>query len=81
MNREGQLLGDREAERKARREHMRDEQMRLRSLAALQHVLPILAFIYAAGAVLFLLAPPFVPNGPHVLICAGAAALSLLVWT
>ncbi|MBT8465564.1 MAG: response regulator [Myxococcales bacterium] len=81
MDREGQLLADREAGREARREQMRDEQMRLRSLAALQHVLPILAFIYAAGAVLFLLAPPFVPNAPHVLICAVAAALSLLVWT
>ncbi len=81
MDGQGQLLQDREAELKARRKQMRDEQMRLRSLAALQHVLPVLAFIYAAGSVLFLLAPPFVPNGPHVLICTVSAALALLVWT
>ncbi|NNE20552.1 MAG: response regulator [Myxococcales bacterium] len=81
MDGQGQLLQDRDAELKARRDQMRGEQMRLRSLAALHHVLPVLAFIYAAGAVLFLLAPPFVPNGPHVLICTVSAALALLVWT
>lgn len=81
MSTEGQLLEDRQAELEARRARMRDEQMRLRSLAALQHMLPVLAFIYAVGAVLFLLAPPFTPNAPHVLICATSAALVLLVWT
>ena len=81
MNEEQQLLGSREAELRARREQIRDEQMRLRSLAALHHMLPVLAFIYAAGAALFLLAPPFVPNAPHVLICATSAALTLLLWT
>ncbi len=81
MNAEGQLLGQRDAELEARYERIRDEQMRLRSLAALQHMLPVLAFIYAAGAVLFLLAPPFLPNAPHVLICTTSAALVLLVWT
>lgn len=81
MHSEGQLLEDRQAELKARRSQVRDEQMRLRSLAALQHMLPILAFIYAACAALFLLAPPFTPNAPHVLICATSAALVLLIWT
>ena len=81
MKADGQLLDSRGAELKARRGRIRDEQMRLRSLATLHHMLPVLAFIYAAGAVLFLLAPPFLPNAPHVLICATAAALALLVWT
>ena len=81
MKADGQLLDSRGAELKARRGRIRDEQMRLRSLATLHHMLPVLAFIYAAGAVLCLLAPPFLPNAPHVLICATAAALALLVWT
>ena len=64
------------------REHKRkrDEQTRLRSLGALSHMLPVLAFIYAMGAVLFLVSPPFLPNEPHVLICGLASASSLLVW-
>ena len=81
MNQGQQLLEGREAELRARRAQMRDEQMRLRSLAALHHMLPVLAFIYAAGAALCLLAPPFLPNAPHVLICATSAALALLLWT
>ena len=58
----------------------RDEQTRLRSLGALAHMLPVLALIYAAGAILFLVAPPFVPNTPHVIICGVASALVLLTW-
>lgn len=58
----------------------RDEQTRLRSLGALQHMLPVLAFIYAMAAVLFLVAPPFIPNEPHVLICGISSALVLLTW-
>ena len=80
MNDEGQRpegLGERS---KARYERERDEQTRLRSLGALSHMLPVMSFIYAAAAVLFLLAPPFTPNTPHVFICAIASALGLLVW-
>jgi len=43
-------------------------------------MLPVLALIYAAAAVVFLLSPPFTPNAPHVLICATASAISLMVW-
>jgi two-component system sensor histidine kinase/response regulator len=80
MDDEGQRpesLGD---ESEARYERERDEQTRLRSLGALFHMLPVLAVIYAAGAVLFLLSPPFTPNEPHVFICAISSALILLVW-
>ncbi|MBW2586215.1 MAG: response regulator [Deltaproteobacteria bacterium] len=80
MNDEGQApesLGD---ESKARYERERDEQTRLRSLRALSHMLPVLSLIYAAGAVLFLVSPPFTPNTPHVFICAISSALVLLVW-
>jgi signal transduction histidine kinase/DNA-binding response OmpR family regulator len=80
MNDEGQAsesLGDGS---KARYERERDEQTRLRSLRALSHMLPVLSFIYAAGAVLFLVSPPFTPNTPHVFICAISSALVLLVW-
>ena len=64
------------------REHKRkrDEQTRLRSLGALSHMLPVLSVVYAAAAVMFLVAPPFMPNEPHVLICGVASALVLLVW-
>ncbi len=64
------------------REHKRnrDEQTRLRSLGALSHMLPVLSFIYAAAAVMFLVAPPFSPSEPHVFICGIASALVLLVW-
>jgi len=58
----------------------RDEQTRLRSLGALSHMLPVLSVIYAAGAILFLVAPPFLPNTPHVLICGIGSALVLLTW-
>jgi signal transduction histidine kinase/CheY-like chemotaxis protein len=64
----------------ARYERERDDQTRLRSLGALSHMLPVLSFIYAAAAALFLLAPPFTPNHPHVLICAIASGLVLCVW-
>jgi signal transduction histidine kinase/DNA-binding response OmpR family regulator len=65
------------------REHQRkrDEQTRLRSLGALSHMLPVLSFIYAAAAVMFLVAPPFLPNEPHVFICGIASGLVLLVWS
>jgi two-component system sensor histidine kinase/response regulator len=80
MNDEGQApesLGDGS---KARYERERDEQTRLRSLRALSHMLPVLSLIYAAGAVLFLVSPPFTPNTPYVFICAISSALVLLVW-
>jgi signal transduction histidine kinase/CheY-like chemotaxis protein/HPt (histidine-containing phosphotransfer) domain-containing protein len=80
MNEEGQRPGGRGKESKAWYDRERDEQTRLRSLGALSHMLPVLAFIYAAGAVLFLVSPPFVPNGPHVLICTAASAIGILVW-
>ena len=70
MDDEGQRPGGRGERSEARYERERDEQTRLRSLGALSHMLPLLAFIYAAGAVLFLLWPPFIPNAPHVFICA-----------
>lgn len=76
----GQLPGDRGQKSEAWYERERDQQTRLRSLGALSHMLPVLALIYAAAAVLFLVSPPFMPNAPHVLICAAASALSLLVW-
>jgi two-component system sensor histidine kinase/response regulator len=80
MDDEGQRPGGRGERSEARYERERDEQTRLRSLGALSHMLPLLAFIYAAGAVLFLLWPPFIPNTPHVFICAMSSALVLLVW-
>jgi signal transduction histidine kinase/DNA-binding response OmpR family regulator len=80
MNDEGQRPESLGEESKARYERERDAQTRLRSLGALSHMLPALAFIYAAGAVLFLVSPPFTPNTPHVFICAISSALVLLVW-
>lgn len=64
------------------REHQRkrDEQTRLRSLGAISHMLPVLAVVYAMAAILFLVAPPFLPAEPHVLICAASSAMALLVW-
>jgi len=81
MNGEGQLFDGRQVVRKPLRRRTRYEQTRLRSLMALHHMLPVLAFIFAAAAVLFLLAPPFTPNAPHVLICAVSATLVLMIWT
>jgi signal transduction histidine kinase/CheY-like chemotaxis protein len=80
MDEEAERRRSREREAQARREWARDEQTRLRSLGALSHMLPVLAMIYAAAAVLCLLSPPFMPNAPHVLICALSSALVLLVW-
>jgi signal transduction histidine kinase/DNA-binding response OmpR family regulator len=80
MNDEGQRPEGLGEESKARYERERDEQTRLRSLGALSHMLPVLSFIYAAGAVLCLVSPPFTPNTPHVFICAISSALVLLVW-
>lgn len=80
MEEEGQRLVGHGEGSGSRYEQERDEQTRLRSLGALSHMLPVLGFIYAAGAVLFLLAPPFTPNAPHVLICAVASGLVLMVW-
>ncbi len=80
MNEQGQRPGSRGEESEARYERVRDEQTRLRSLGALSHMLPLLALIYAAAAVLFLLWPPFTPNTPHVFICSISSALVLLVW-
>ena len=62
------------------RKRKRDEQTRLRSLGALSHMLPVLACIYAMAAVLFLVAPPFIPSQPHVVICAVSSAMILLTW-
>ena len=64
----------------ARRRRELEEQMRLRSLRALSHMLPVLAFIYAAAAVVFLIAPPFTPAEPHVFICSVASGLVCIVW-
>lgn len=80
MDDEGQRPESLGEESEARYERERDEQTRLRSLGALSHMLPMLAIIYAAAAVLFLLSPPFTPNAPHVFICAMSSALVLLVW-
>ena len=80
MDEEGQRPEGRGEESEARHRRERDEQTRLRSLGALSHMLPVLALIYAAAAVLFLVSPPFMPNTPHVFICAMASALVLLVW-
>lgn|GEM_PF-2221609 len=80
MDEKGQRPGGRGDPSEARYERERDEQTRLRSLGALSHMLPVLALIYAAAAVVFLLSPPFTPNAPHVLICATASAISLMVW-
>ncbi|MFA9470408.1 MAG: sensor histidine kinase, partial [Deltaproteobacteria bacterium] len=80
MNDQGQRPESHGGESRARYERERDEQTRLRSLGALSHMLPVLSFIYAAGAVLFLISPPFIPNTPHVFICAVSSALVLLVW-
>ncbi|MFA9411445.1 MAG: histidine kinase dimerization/phospho-acceptor domain-containing protein, partial [Deltaproteobacteria bacterium] len=80
MNDQGQRPESHGGESRARYERERDEQTRLRSLGALSHMLPVLSFIYAAGAVLFLVSPPFIPNTPHVFICAVSSALVLLVW-
>ena len=80
MNDEEQGLKSLDGESKVRYERDRDEQTRLRSLGALSHMLPLLALIYAAGAILFLVSPPFTPNTPHVLACGISSALVLLVW-
>jgi signal transduction histidine kinase/CheY-like chemotaxis protein/HPt (histidine-containing phosphotransfer) domain-containing protein len=80
MDEEGQRPESRGEESEARHRRERDEQTRLRSLGALSHMLPVLALIYAAAAVLCLVSPPFMPNTPHVFICAIASALVLLVW-
>ncbi|MDH4282655.1 MAG: hypothetical protein OEV36_08395, partial [Myxococcales bacterium] len=80
MNDQGQLPRQSGKESKARFERERDRQTRLRSLGALSHMLPVLAFIYAAAAIVFLVSPPFVPNTPHVLICGISSALVLLLW-
>ena len=64
----------------ARRRRELEVQMRLRSLRALSHMLPVLAFIYAVAAVVFLIAPPFTPAEPHVLICSVASGLVCIVW-
>ncbi len=80
MDDEGQRPEDAVEQAEARRRRRRDEQTRLRSLGALAHMLPLLAFIYAAAAVLFIIAPPFIPNAPHVLICALASSAVLIVW-
>ncbi|MBW2718718.1 MAG: hypothetical protein JRD94_09240, partial [Deltaproteobacteria bacterium] len=77
---EGQRPESLGTESKAQYERERDEQTRLRSLGALSHMLPVLAIIYAAAAVVFLVSPPFTPNAPHVFICAVSAAAVLLVW-
>ncbi len=67
-------------EEEARRRRELEEQTRLRSLRALSHMLPVLAFIYAAATAMFLIAPPFIPAEPHILICSLASALICLVW-
>ncbi len=82
MEQTGDRLAEekRQAEVRRERERWRDEQTRLRSLGALSHMLPVLSLIYAAATALFLVAPPFTPSEPHVLICALSSALVLVVW-
>ena len=66
MNDEGQRPESLGEESEARYERERDEQTRLRSLGALSHMLPVLAFVYAAAAVLFLVSPPFICEDQHL---------------
>lgn len=63
-----------------RRRRKLEEETRLRSLRALSHMLPVLAFIYAAAAAMFLIAPPFLPGEPHVWICSVSSGLVCVVW-
>ncbi len=55
-------------------------EMRLRSLRAISNLLPLLAFIYGAVTVQFLVAPPFEPAKPLAWVLGSAAALSLILW-
>ncbi len=65
---------------KARRRRALEEQTRLRSLRALSHMLPVLAFVFAAAAAMFAIAPPFIPPEPHIVACSVASALTCIVW-
>ncbi|MEM9728330.1 MAG: response regulator [Myxococcota bacterium] len=67
-------------ESEALRKRRLEDQVRLRSLHALSHMLPVLAGIYAAAAVLFLVAPPMTPATPHIALCTLASALICVVW-
>jgi len=80
MSEEGQCVGGGGKSSEAWYERDRDVQTRIRSLGALSHMLPVLAFIYAAAAILFLVSPPFTPNEPHVLICVASSVAVLLTW-
>ncbi|MEM7435271.1 MAG: hypothetical protein AAF436_08985, partial [Myxococcota bacterium] len=57
-----------------------EDQVRLRSLHALSHMLPVLAGIYAAAAIMFMVAPPLSPAAPHILLCSLASGMVCLVW-
>ena len=67
-------------EREDRRRLDIEEQTRLRALRAFSHLLPVLAFIYAAAAGVFFLVPPFFPSMQYVQICSIAAAVTLVLW-
>ena len=73
------MSGESEEQRAAVRRE-RDEQTRLRSLSALFHMLPVLAVVYAGAAVVCIVSPPFIPNTPHVIICALSSAFVLIIW-
>ena len=55
-------------------------EMRLRSLRAISSVLPVLALIYAATIVQFLIAPPYVPAQPYIMVAGVFATLTLILW-
>ncbi|MGB5811033.1 MAG: response regulator, partial [Polyangiales bacterium] len=79
MDRETQDLED-SLKAAALRRHQIEDRVRLRSLRALSHMLPVLAGIYAAAALLFLVAPPMTPAAPHVFFCSLASGLIFIGW-
>lgn len=77
---EAAQVGHGGSEAEALRRQRLEDQVRLRSLRALSHMLPVLAGIYAAAAVLFLVAPPMTPAAPHIVLCTLASGLVCIVW-
>ena len=63
-------------------EHIGDMtvEMRLRALRALSTLLPMMALLYTATGVLFLVTPPFEPASECVAISSVSAAFSLILW-
>lgn len=77
---EGAEVGRGRPESEVLRRRRLEDQVRLRSLRALSHMLPVLAGIYAAAAILFLVSPPMTPATPHIVLCTLASALICVVW-